>query len=379
MRSNPLDTIVSKLQSLSEKKVTLGFDGFCDTILKVIRAKDEDRSTSYFESISEFGDYIIQKGEKNFSLELEETTTKIGGNMPIMANALAQFGPKQSCIGSLGVPTIHPVFNQMPSNCELYSFANPGLTNAMEFNGRKIILAEIGALNRIEWKELKSIIGLETIIRLFTAPDLVCLVNWSELDNSTNFWKGLLADVLPHVPHPSKKPIGFFDLSDCSKRTGASILEAIELLRSFSAYWNIVLSLNLNEAAIINNVLNHEKDSEGDIERIGSRLYEQLAISTVVVHYSKQALVWDSSGLHKKESFYVANPKLSTGAGDNFNAGFCAGMLMGLDAEISLLLGHATSGYYMTNGESPTISELFSLLSAKLNLPIPSTLQQATS
>src|SRR5882672_1756121 len=94
-RPNLLDTINSKLHCLPEKKVTLGFDAFTDTILKVIRSKDDHHTTAYFKSISEFGEYIIRKGEKNFSLELEEVTTKLGGNMPIMANALAPFGTQQ--------------------------------------------------------------------------------------------------------------------------------------------------------------------------------------------------------------------------------------------------------------------------------------------
>src|SRR5687767_7674237 len=125
MSKKILDTINSNLHCLVNKNVTLGFDGFIDVIFKVIRSKDDHSVTSFFTSINEFGKYITEKGEKNFSLELEEMTTKIGGNMPIMASALAQFRSNQNCIGSLGYPSINPVFNQMPSNCRLFSFANP--------------------------------------------------------------------------------------------------------------------------------------------------------------------------------------------------------------------------------------------------------------
>ena len=368
MGNKILDTINSNLPSLTNKSVTLGFDGFVDVIFKVIRSKDDHRVTFFFKSINEFGRYITEKGEKNFSLELEEITTKIGGNMPIMANALAQFGSKQNCIGSLGYPSISPVFKQLPSNCRLFSFADPGLTKALEFNGNKILLAEIGSLNRIEWSAIKDVVGLDRMIDLYSGSDLICMLNWSELDNSTAIWKGLLTDVLQRLPQNHKRPIAFFDLADCSKRTEENISEAMNLLKSFSAYWNVVLSLNLNEATVVNNVLTGATYNESNVEKIGASLYARLQISGVVVHYSKQALYWDASGFHDKESFYIPNPTLSTGAGDNFNAGFCAGMLMGLNAETCLILGHATANFYMANGASPSITELLELLTVKFNI-----------
>lgn len=366
--------IQSKIQQVVEKKITFGFDGFSDTILKVIRSKTTNQTTSYFSSINEFGTYIVDKGERNFSLELEQTTTKIGGNMPIMANALAQFGPKQYCIGSMGFPDIDPIFKKMPSNCTLYSFANPGWTKAIEFNGNKIMLAEIGELNQIEWKDIRETIGFDTFIKLFSESDLVSLLNWSELDNSTDIWKGILSDILPNIPKKKKKPIGFFDIADCSKRTHGSILEAMTLLREFSSYWDVVLSLNLNEAIIVNDVISEQTFHEKDVENIGSNLFKELSIDSLVIHYSKQSLAWNKTGVYKKDSFYVSDPKLSTGAGDNFNAGFCAGMLMDLDTETSLLLGHAMSSYYMQYARSPTKNELLQSLQSKLLAGIPSIL-----
>jgi hypothetical protein len=365
------NSINENFHNLPNKRITLGFDGFIDIIYKVIRSKDDQHAMTFFNSIQEFGGYITEKGEKNFSLEVEKTATKIGGNMPIMANALAQFGSMQRCLGALGYPSIDPVFEQMPSNCELFSFAEPGLTKALEFNGNKIMLAEIGSLNTIEWNAIKNIVGLEMMIRLFSKPDMVCLLNWSELDNSTALWKGLLKDILPQVPPSGQRPIGFFDFADCSKRTADSITEALDLLKSFSKYWDIVLSLNLNEATIVHRALNGDKNVETNIDKIGEELYRQLKISNVIIHYSRQALSWDATGCYRADSFYVDNPAISTGAGDNFNAGYCAGLLMGLPTKSSLLLGHAASNFYMARGKSPTIPDILLSLSDKLNLATP--------
>lgn len=360
-----LDALNENLFSLRNKKITLGFDGFTDTIFKVIKSKEGADTAEYFSSSQEFGKYIIEKNEKNFSLELEQLTTKIGGNMPIMANALAQFGATQSCIGSLGYPSIHPQFKKMPSNCTLFSFADPGLTKALEFNGNKMMLAEIGALNYIEWSEILSIVGHDKMVELFAEPDLICMLNWSELDNSTDIWKGILNDIFPLIKR-RRKPIGFFDLADCSKRTPESIAEAMDLLQAFSQQWDVALSLNLNEATIINKVIcgsaNH------NIEDIGESLYQKLNIRDLVIHYSQQALCWGPKGRHSMQSYYVPEPKLSTGAGDNFNAGFCAGMLMQLEPNQCLAVGHAMSNLYMRNAYSPVISELKTFLASQPKL-----------
>ena len=58
------------------------------------------------------------------------------------------------------------------------------------------------------------------------------------------------------------------------------------------------------------------------------------------------------------EGPYCANPKLTTGAGDNFNAGFTLGMMMGFDLEEALTMGTANSGFYVRNARSANYQEL---------------------
>ena len=349
--------IKANAHRFSRKAITLGFDGFVDTIVRVIRQKEDKRST-YFESIREFGNYTVGKSGKNFSLELEERVTKLGGNMPIMANALGQLGFKPSCIGSFGYPDIHPVFQQMSANTCLHTFANPGISTAMEFSDGKILLAQMESLNKSHWTTIKNAIGIQAITALFTARDLIAIVNWSELDNATELWRGLLSEILPNISASEKRPIGFFDLSDCSRRSHSNILEAMALLKSFSQYWDVVLSLNLNEATVVYEALTGESRSERQIEMIGEMLYDKLGIDTVLIHYSKEALALNAEGIHKKECIQIKNPVLSTGAGDNFNAGFCAARLMQLDSTTSIEFGHATASYYLQTGRSPGTEEL---------------------
>lgn len=56
--------------------------------------------------------------------------------------------------------------------------------------------------------------------------------------------------------------------------------------------------------------------------------------------------------------FKIDDSLISTGGGDNFNAGFCLGLLMQLSLPDSLTVGMATSSYYVKYGKSPEIEDL---------------------
>ena len=81
-----------------------------------------------------------------------------------------------------------------------------------------------------------------------------------------------------------------------------------------------------------------------------------------MVHPVKEAATVCNGEYYHTLGPYEPEPKLTTGAGDNFNAGFCFGQVLGLSPKESLILGTATSGYYVRNAESPTKEKLISFL-----------------
>ncbi|TSD66264.1 hypothetical protein FFF34_002350 [Inquilinus sp. KBS0705] len=339
---------------LATKKVAAGFDGFIDAIVKVVNYKT-DKGAVFFKTIAEFGNYITAKSGSGFSLESEELMQKLGGNMPIMANAMAQMGSKVNCVGAFGVPGIAPAFADMHPCCTLYSFTNPGFTNAIEFADGKIMLAQMTDLNKADWGTITSSIGLNMLKDIFTGTDLVCLVNWSELDHSNNIWQGLLNDIFSNNPYPPKQ--FFFDLSDCSKRSKDTILSAIKLLQQFSKYGHVTLSLNRNEANILYKYLINQAASD-DLPTIGNQLYVDLGLNALIIHSSQTSLAWDANGIYSHQPAFISDPKISTGAGDNFNAGYCIAQMLGLNTLQSLILANTTANCYIKSGQSPDITTL---------------------
>ena len=59
---------------------------------------------------------------------------------------------------------------------------------------------------------------------------------------------------------------------------------------------------------------------------------------------------------------YTSKPKITTGAGDHFNAGFSLGQVLGLSPEACLTTGVCTSGHYVRTGESPSFDDLQTFL-----------------
>ena len=81
-----------------------------------------------------------------------------------------------------------------------------------------------------------------------------------------------------------------------------------------------------------------------------------------MVHPVEFAAASDAQGTTHVVGPFTAKPKITTGAGDHFNAGFCIGRLLGMDLAESLQIGVATSGFYVRNARSPKLDDLKKLL-----------------
>lgn len=363
--SRLLEIIKANGEKLTTKKATAGFDGFIDTLAKIIRDKPSEGSPVLFNHVKEFGDYISDKSG-SLSLEINEIDSKPGGNMPIMANALAQLGITVHCIGALGFPQIHPVFKRLSSRCMIHSFASPGTSTAFEFNDGKIMLAQMGELNEMGWEKIRELIGIETLVDIFSESELLCIVNWSEIDTSTGIWKGLLADVLPILEGTDQSKIAFFDLSDCSKRSKQSINEALGLLNEFAHYAKPILGLNRNETRLVYAAL-HDTVPTDDMESMGRSIFGKLNLEMLLLHSSKESFVINKEGVTRVQSFFIKDPLVSTGAGDNFNAGFAVAQLIGSDPASCLLFANAVAALYVQSGISPTLTEVEIFLKKRSN------------
>ncbi|HBF35758.1 MAG TPA: hypothetical protein DDW50_00370 [Firmicutes bacterium] len=165
---NVLAQIKSNQMVLSKRQACIGFDGFIDSIIRVVKQKTPDKKLRYFDTIEEFGSFLISQSGQSCSIELKEHLCKMGGNMPIFSNALGSLGISVTCIGALGYPQVHPLFEPMKKNhCTLYTVSDPGLTSALEFDDGKVMLIRIEALDNLTWEWIQNVVGLRSIGELF--------------------------------------------------------------------------------------------------------------------------------------------------------------------------------------------------------------------
>ena len=97
-------------RSIATCRATVGLDGFVDEIIRVVDKRASAKRYTRVPTLAAFGARIHAAAGKSMNAELVVERVKLGGNGPIMANALAAFGVQVTCIGSLGHPKLHPVF-----------------------------------------------------------------------------------------------------------------------------------------------------------------------------------------------------------------------------------------------------------------------------
>jgi hypothetical protein len=340
-------------------RMLVGFDGFVDEILRVIDKRLSADEYLLLETLSDLGNRISQAAGHSTNLELLVERVKLGGNGPIMTGALAALGLSVTCVGPLGKPTLHPVFAELAERAELISLGEPAHTDALEFTDGKLMLGKLEPLHAVTWEALLQAVGPDRLTQLLTQSSAVALVNWTMLPFLSDIWEHLL-EVLAASPPPPGERWYFFDLADPEKRDEADLRSALQQIRRFQAWARTILGLNEKEGFQVGYALGYTGGNRrrDDVCAVAAYIQEQLQIDTVVVHPRPYAVVATSAGLTDVDGSYTDRPRISTGAGDHFNAGFCLGRLLGLPDDEVLTLASGVSGHYVQTGRSPSIPEL---------------------
>ena len=366
---NPPDlraACAQKLLAASARAATLsafvGLDGFVDEILHVVDKRESAESFQRLPTIARLAERMAAAVGKSGNLELVPQITKLGGNGPIMANALASLGLKVTYLGNLGYPNLHPIFRDFATRAEVHSIAEPGTTDALEFDDGKIMIGKHSSLKEITWQNIQARYGLDKFSAKFKSSDLVAFVNWTMLPYMSDLWEAILRDVCPALTAPRR--LMFFDLADPEKRTPKDILHALDLIGQFGRHFDVILGLNEKEAMEIAEVcgVKHKASTPEALAKTAGQIASHLRVGTLLIHPVKYALAVTDGRVSLAHGPYDPKPAITTGAGDHFNSGFCLGKLLGLDNDLSLLAGVGTSGYYVRTAQSPAIATLADFL-----------------
>jgi hypothetical protein len=241
---------------------------------------------------------------------------------------------------------------------DVVSIAEPAHTDALEFEDGKLMLGKLMPLGEVTWDNILARLGRDRLKELMAQSQLIGMVNWTMLPHMSRIWAQLLDDVIPNSERHARKL--FVDLCDPEKRTHGDIVDAMKLLARFQYQVDVILGLNLKESVEIADVLGlpGRRDPEEAIEDNAAAIRAELNLACVVIHPRRGAAAATESERATFAGPFVHQPKISTGAGDHFNAGFCLGRVLGFSLSESLCAGVGLSGFYVRTGVSPTAEQL---------------------
>ncbi len=356
------DSIAAQLSVAAPRVPSLtafvGLDGFVDEILHVVDKRYDAERFDRVPTIAAYAARLAAAAGHSTNVELVNVMTKLGGNGPIMANALARFGIGVTYLGSLGWPALHPVFNEFATRAEVHTVCGPGLTDALEFEDGKVMVGKHYTLKEVTWANIAERYGKEKFAGKLSSSDLIGFVNWTMLPYMSDIWASIQAELMPGLTGPRRKI--FFDLADPEKRLPGDIARALDLIVKFQTKFDCILGLNEKEAYEVAKVLGlscapRQWDGLADL---GLEIQKRVPVETLVIHPTAYALTVSGGKADVVAGSVCARPKITTGAGDHFNSGFCLGKLLGLDNAASLLCGVSTSGHYVRTAESPSVADL---------------------
>ncbi|MFO0861183.1 MAG: hypothetical protein U0570_11545 [Phycisphaerales bacterium] len=361
--------------------ILVGFDGFVDSIIDAVDKRLAPGPDGYtpFRTIEQFSQRVAAAAGKSGNIELFVREDRFGGNGPLMAGALGAVGGVVDYVGAIGKDDrpdeLHPIYAGFSSLCRrAIPVAPPAHTDALEFEDGKIMLGRPRNLQGISWASLCAHIGEDELVAMCRGASLIGIVNWVMMPGVESIWEGLCRRVFDGAR--SGRTRVFLDLADPTRRNDEDVRGALGKIADLDRRVPVTLGLNLSEAQRVAQVLGLCVLSVDAGPALGASVREgaaairdSMGIDCVVIHPREGA---GASRTGEQPAWFdgpfTANPQLSTGAGDHFNAGFALGQMLNLGTEEALALGCATSGAYVRDAQSPSRERLVEFLG---DLPAP--------
>jgi len=360
----------------------IGFDGFIDSILHMVDRRTDMTPTGYtrIETIAAFSARCAAAAGRSTNIEQVLVEDRFGGNGPLLAGALASLETPTTYIGAISDHQrigIHPVFAAFAAKCrKAVAIGPPSSTLCLEFDDGKLMFNNTSLVQAVTWGAIVKRIGLEPLIAMFDEADLIGVVNWSLLGGVPGIWRGMMKDVWPRIRVKNRRLA--IDLSDPAKRTDEDVRSAMGQLLELNGLpgLRVTLGLNLAESERIVSVMGGDVSPARSMATLGETVMARAAeiqrltdLDCIAVHPREGAGAATAGGEAAWiEGPFTNEPRLSTGAGDHFNAGFVFGQLHSMTLGECLACGVAVSGAYVRDARSPDVARLHDFL---IDLPMP--------
>lgn len=356
------ETLERRGDAIAGLNVVAGFDGFVDEMISVVGTRQSLTEFEPMPTIAELGRWVGESAGRSSLREIVVHRQDPGGCAVNFGDGIAALGVQLDVFATVGNPR-HRAFDGFAGVCRsCHPLGNVfGRTLAFEFSDGKLMFSSVSQLAQIDAALVEKELVGGPYEQACGRADAIAFTDWSLYPHMTACWRVIQEKVLARLTH---RPRIFVDLVDPSSRRDEDIAEMARSLAGFEAAGPTTLGVNGTEANVLSRVLGIDEspDKPAAVRDQAAALRQRLGIDEVVIHRNRFAAVGCADQAVAVDGPYCPNPRKSVGAGDRFNAGYCLGALLGLDALERLALGSATSGHFVRAAASGTAAQVVGLL-----------------
>lgn len=357
---NHVNTCQRQLPSSTvERKVAFGFDGVIDRVRTIIASRSGPDNYERMDTLQEFGTRIVDAAALDTSCSIEWfcDRKRAGGHTSHLGRAMEQLGHQPTIIGTFGTPP-HETFTNEYERTKLVSIGAAPVTDAIEFDDGKVLLSETRQLADLDWDHICSTIGLKTLVAAIDRTELLGIGYWATIPQMSSIWEGLCEDLWSRLRDPPSRVL--IDPADISRLSTDVLTHGVASLDALNDTVPVTMSANHREALCLANVL--DLNADRPLLDVAAALRDALGVSEVVVHTVSEAVLATADDRCRVVIPREPEPKMTTSAGDHFNAGLSAAKLAGVNSGAQLVAGSAVAGWFVRNGRPPTYDELRSFV-----------------
>ncbi len=352
------DRIDRLCHRISDTTVVMGFDAFVDESIRMVGERSSPEAYEPMPTIADFGAWASASAGRSGLREFVIQGVEAGGCTVNMGDGMATLGFPLHAYSGVGTPA-HPAFESFISKCASVNpiGMDPGRALVTEFDDGKLMFCSFSHFAGFTPEYLREQFADGRFRKACEQARGIAFTSWSVYPYMSDCWRFLYEEALLGLSH---RPHLFFDLADPASRSQEDLIGMVNALAGFEQIGRVTLSVNGNEANRIALALGLETADESDaqVQQLCTRLHERIGISEVSIHLVKGATTATDGGAVSIAGAYCAKPKKSVGAGDRFNAGFFAGLLLDLSPIERLATGCASSGFFVRNARSANHQEL---------------------
>ena len=338
-------------------KVLLGCDGFVDEVYQIVDVRQSLTEYTAIDNLRQFGELIVKRADGGVGLEIVPKRRCSGGFTPNTGRVSAFLGLKPILVGLYGKDTIDPAFEEFVDNCELISLGDPAVTLVFEFSDGKILMSALKSVANLTWNDFVAFFGEEKLAAMFGEVDILGLGYWSLTPDFDNFLKGFVSRY-----EGGKAPKRmFFDFADIKKKSNASFLASMELIKQFNSKIPMTMSVNEHEGAELFERFKVacDQDNPSEVAAGLTTLRKAMGIDELVIHtphYAAASSEADGEGFAVQD--HQKNVIRTAGAGDTFNGGYLSASLGNLSIKERLVIANAATAFFVTHATAPTKEEM---------------------